>query len=832
VGTPFLRHGAGVRTALCGLLLCGALAGFARPAAGGDERAPGFFFRVIQRTGGLSSPIGIANAGDGTNRLFIIEQGGRIRIWNGTQLLATPFLDITPLVLGGGEQGLLGLAFHPNYETNGFFYVNYTCRSAAPACSGGGFGQADSVLARYQVSASNPNVADPTSARVMTVIDDPFSNHNGGNLMFGPDGFLYIGLGDGGSGGDQCEYAQNLNWDFVSTGGSCTNTSRANRRTFWGKMLRLDVNQNVNTAPFYGIPATNPYTAASDPSDLIPDEIWAYGLRNPWRISFDRGTGDLFIGDVGQGSREEIDFQPAGSAGGEDYGWRIMEGSLCFNPSAGCDQSGKVLPVAEYSHSQGCSVTGGYIYRGAFYPDMQGRYFYGDFCAGILFSLYDDPVNGWTVTQVADTPYQISTFGQDEQGELYLTDYGAGTVYQICYGPAADFTVRIAGTSRASFSACQRKVIQRSLPGLSSGPVEIQNTDPLPSIASEQVIYRVNGVNTSFTEMTGLPGAQLDNVYYLPWYNNVGLDTQLRIANVSGASATVRVFVGGQEMDGSPFTLGAGASTRKSFPGVDAGPVKVESDQNIVVAERVVYKVNGVFTSFTETMGLPESQLDTTYWLPWYNNTGLDTQLRIANVSNLPATVHVSIGGAEMVGSPFTLGVGQSIRRSFPGVDDGPVKIESDQTIVAAERLIYKVNGIPTSFSEMMGLPDDQLSRTYWLPWYDNVSLDTQLRFANGSTSPATIRVYIGGAEMPGSPFTLAAGAGMRTFYTGVNNGPVRIESDQNIVTAQRVIYKVSGIPTSFTELMGLPAAQLDTTYWLPWYNNLDLDTRLRFGTP
>jgi glucose/arabinose dehydrogenase len=746
---------------------------------------------------GLTQPIFIANAGDGSNRLFIVERAGRIRIFKDGVLRAAPFLDIQSIVNdSGSEQGLLALAFHPDYETNRQFYTVHTDQSGSL------------VLSRF-LSSGSPDLANPNSRVPLLTIPHPtHQNHNGGTLAFGPDGYLYWSTGDGGGGGDPFNNAQNLN-------------------SLLGKILRLGVD---HPAPGlnYAVPAGNPFYNMPNRRG----EIWAYGLRNPWRISFDRGTGDLFIGDVGQNSREEIDFQPASSPGGENYGWRIMEGSLCFNPSTGCASSGKVLPVAEYSHSQGCSVTGGHIYRGASYPDMQGRYFYGDFCTGILFSLYDDPVNGWTVTQVADTPYQISTFGQDEQGELYLTDYGAGTIYQMCYGPAADFTVRIAGTAHASFSACQRQVIQRGLPGLSSGPVEIQNTDPLPSIASGQVIYRVNGVNTSFTEMTGLPGAQLDNVYYLPWYNNVGLDTQLRIANVSGASATVRVFVGGQEMDGSPFTLGAGVSTRKSFPGVDAGPVKVESDQNIVVAERVVYKVNGVFTSFTEMMGLPESQLDTTYWLPWYNNTGLDTQLRIANIGNSPATVHVSIGGAEMGGSPFTLGVGQSIRRSFPGVDAGPVKIEGDQDIVAAERLIYKVNGIPTSFSEMMGLPDGQLSRTYWLPWYDNVGLDTQLRFANVSTSPATVRVYIGGAEMPGSPFILAAGAGTRTFYAGVNNGPVRIESDQNIVTAQRAIYRVNGNPTSFTELMGLPAAQLDTSYWLPWYNNLDLDTRLRFGTP
>src|SRR6185369_9278597 len=238
----FPRSSRRAAPALCALLLlCAPALVLAEAASGppspsaGEPLAPGFFFRVIQRATGLNSPIGIANAGDGTNRLFIIEQGGRIRIWNGTTLLPTPFLDITSLVLSGGEQGLLGLAFHPNYETNGFFYVNYTCRGTAPACSGGGFGSADSVLARYSVSANDPNVADPTSARIMTVIDDPFSNHNGGNLIFGPDSFLYFSLGDGGSGDDQCEYAQNLNWDFVSTGGSCTNTSHANRRTFWGK---------------------------------------------------------------------------------------------------------------------------------------------------------------------------------------------------------------------------------------------------------------------------------------------------------------------------------------------------------------------------------------------------------------------------------------------------------------------------------------------------------------------------------------------------------------------------------------------------------------------
>ena len=747
---------------------------------------------------GLAQPIFITNAADGSNRLFLVERAGRIRIFRDGSLLAAPFLDIDSIVNdSGSEQGLLALAFHPNHETNGLFYTVHTD------------GNGSLVLSRFSRFASNPDLGNPNSRASLLTIPHPMhQNHNGGTLAFGPDGYLYWSTGDGGGGGDQSNNAQNLN-------------------SLLGKVLRLDVNRLDPGLPYF-IPRDNPFYG-------MPDrrwEIWAYGLRNPWRISFDRLTGDLFLGDVGQNAREEIDFQPAGSPGGENYGWRVMEGTLCFNPSTGCDQSGKVLPVAEYDHSQGCSVTGGHIYRGGFYPDMQGQYFYGDFCTGILFSLFDDPVNGWTVTPVRDTPYQITSFGEDEQGELYLTDYGAGKIYQMCYGPTADFNVSVGQAGGGNVSPCRRQVMQKSFPGLNNGPVAIRNTDTLPSLASEQVIYQVDGVKTSFSEIMGLPGSQLDNVYYLPWYNNLGLDTQLRIANVSGSPATVSVTIGGQPVTGSPFSLAAGASLRRSFPGVDNGPVKIESDQVIVASERVIYKVNGIPTSFTELMALPETQLDTAYWLPLYNNAGLDTQLRIANVSGSPATVHVTIRGVDLAGSPFPLGANASRRISFPGVHDGPVKIESTQSVVVAERLIYKVNGVPASFAEMMALPDSQISTTYWLPWYDNVNLDTQLRIANVSASPATVHVYIGGVEMPGSPFPLGAGAVTRKAYSGLNHGPVQVVSDQVIVAAERVIQKANTVPTSFSELMGLPGAQLDTVFWLPWYNNADLDTRLRFGAP
>jgi hypothetical protein len=392
--------------------------------------------------------------------------------------------------------------------------------------------------------------------------------------------------------------------------------------------------------------------------------------------------------------------------------------------------------------------------------------------------------------------------------------------------------VNIAENTQGTYQLVPRQIKHESYAAINNGPIRIVSPNNVPLVASERVIYKVNGVNTSFTEMMALPDGQLDTTYWLPWYNNVDLDTQLRFANVSGTPATVHVLIGGQEMQGSPFTLLAGESTRKSFSGINNGPVKIQSNQTIVAAERLIYRVNNVNASFTEMMALPGSQLDTTYWLPWYNNVDLDTQLRFANVSDQPASVHVYIGGQEMQGSPITLGPSESSRMSFPRVNNGPVQIVSNQNIVAAERVIYKINGANTSFTEMMALPDSQLDTTYYLPWYNNVHLDTQLRFANVSGSPATVHVFIANQEMSGSPFTLAPAESTRRSFPGINNGPVRIVSNVPIVAAERLIYRVNGVSTSFSETMALPASQLDTTYWLPWYNNVDLDTQLRFGVP
>jgi glucose/arabinose dehydrogenase len=355
----------------------------------------------------MSFPVHITHAGDGSGRLFIVEQPGRIRIVKNGVLLATPFLDISSTganrVLFGGEQGLLSVALPPQFNAKGYFYVYYTNLNG------------DNVAARYFLTA-NPDVADPNSEVILqTFLHPTFANHNGGQLAFGPDGFLYIGTGDGGSGGDPNNNGQNLN-------------------TFLGKILRIDVESVLNPRiDTYVIPPSNPFVGTPG---ALP-EIWALGLRNPFRFSFDRLTGDLYIGDVGQNLFEEIDFQPAASPGGQNYGWSIMEGFHCFNkldfnnPLPTCDQAGLTLPVVEYDHTQGdCSVIGGFVYRGNLHPQMQGIYFYGDTCSGKIWGLKRDGAV-WQNSLLLDSPFAITSFGEDEGGELYLTDYLAGDIYRI-----------------------------------------------------------------------------------------------------------------------------------------------------------------------------------------------------------------------------------------------------------------------------------------------------------------------------------------------------------------------------------------------------------------
>ncbi|HEX2990619.1 MAG TPA: glycoside hydrolase domain-containing protein, partial [Anaerolineales bacterium] len=453
---------------------------------------------------------------------------------------------------------------------------------------------------------------------------------------------------------------------------------------------------------------------------------------------------------------------------------------------------------------------------------------------------YDHTANVWNlgscIPNTAWSNHQRIRQYEGDHDELWgglVLDIDSNVLDGVVAIPDTDpVEVKIADTTRGSYKLVPHQITHQSYINVDSGPIQIVSPDNVPLIASERVIYRVDGANTSFTEIMGLPDRQLDITYWLPWYNNIGLDSQLRFANVSNTTAMVHVYIGGEEMQGSPFTLGVGQSTRRSFPDIDNGPVKIVSNVPIVAAERLIYKVSGVPTSFSEIMALPDSQLDTIYWLPWYNNIGLDTQLRFANVSSTKARVRIFIGNEEMQESPFTLGVGESTRKSFPGIDGGPVKIVSDQDIVVAERVIYRVNGAEASFTEMMALPDSQIDTTYWLPWYDNKSVDSQLRFANISNSMATVRVFIGDAEMQESPFTLDVGESMRRGFPGIDDGPVKIVSNVPIVAAERLIYKFNNIPTSFSEMMALPDSQLDTAYWLPWYNNIGLNTQLRFGIP
>lgn len=349
---------------------------------------------------GLTQPVSITHAGDGSGRIFVAEQTGRIRIIRNGTVSSTPFLNISTRISTGGERGLLGLAFPPGFATKQYFYVNYTNSSG------------NIVIARYRVSVGNADIADFNSEQVVLVVNHPtFANHNGGQLAFSSrDGFLYIGTGDGGSGGDPNNRAQNGD-DLL------------------GKILRIDV--ETGSPATYTVPASNPFVGTAG---FLP-EIWALGLRNPWRFSFDRQTNDLFVSDVGQGNFEEVNFQPASSAGGENYGWRIMEGLHCFNP-INCSSTGLTLPVTEYNHSLGCSITGGYVYRGAAYPRMQGLYFYGDFCSGRIWGLRQE-TGVWRATELLDTNIGISTFGEDEQGNLYVANYNNGTIFSVTdNGPA------------------------------------------------------------------------------------------------------------------------------------------------------------------------------------------------------------------------------------------------------------------------------------------------------------------------------------------------------------------------------------------------------------
>lgn len=343
---------------------------------------------------GLASPVEVAHAGDGSTRLFIAEQGGQIRLIKAGVLQPRPFLDLGGLTVKDSERGLLGIAFHPRYASNRQFYVNYT-RAADGA----------TVVARYEASSTDPDVANPASATVVLTIAQPYWNHNGGALKFGPDGHLYIGTGDGGATNDPEGRAQDVN-------------------SLLGKILRIDVDHG---AP-YAIPAGNPFAQGGG-----RPEIFAVGVRNPWRMSFDRATGDLWFGDVGQDAVEEIDRIAPVSSAGANFGWRVREGNRCTGLSGpvACTDSTLVDPVVTYGHDAGCSVTGGYVYRGTAVPALYGRYVYADFCSGRLWAAEPLTNGAWSPRVLGDTSYFISSFGEDEEGEMYFVDYTLGRLYKF-----------------------------------------------------------------------------------------------------------------------------------------------------------------------------------------------------------------------------------------------------------------------------------------------------------------------------------------------------------------------------------------------------------------
>jgi glucose/arabinose dehydrogenase len=430
---------------------------------------------LLQVLTGLNAPLFLTHAGDGSNRLFLLEKGGTIRVIVNGELQTTPFLDIRAIVNSRlAEHGLLGLAFHPGYAANGRFFVAYTASDGAL------------TLARYQVS-EDANRADPDSSTVLLAIPDPFPYHNGGMLAFGPDGYLYVGTANGAEGAD---HSQNLG-------------------SLLGKLLRLDID---NGEP-YAIPPSNPFTHRPE----ARPEIWAFGLRNPWRFSFDRMTGDLFIGDVGNSAYEEINVQPAGSLGGENYGWRVMEAFHCFR-RVSCDRSGLTLPIASHSHDLDCSVIGGHVYRGTSVPALRGVYVYGDFCSGRLRALRQAQDGRWVNSPLMNTTLKISSLGEDQDGELYLTDLSGG-MYRFAdvtaatpsnkwieaYGPAtAPLAATVMSTESHALSSAR-------LPnGKSAVLSEVQIKDaagaPVPSAMVKVEIWHSSGENAMKTAKSDQSG--------------------------------------------------------------------------------------------------------------------------------------------------------------------------------------------------------------------------------------------------------------------------------------------------------------------------------------
>jgi glucose/arabinose dehydrogenase len=836
---------------------------------------------------GLSLPVFVTNAGDGSDRLFIVQQGGQIRILKDSGLLTTPFLDISASVSNftgaNGEQGLLGLAFDPAYSTNGIFYITYTTANPDPTF------KYTTTLARYHRSSGNPDVADSSSAVVLLSIPKKYANHNGGMLAFGPDGYLYMSMGDGGSGGDPDNNAQKFD-------------------TLLGKLLRLDVESTPPAGKMYVIPPTNPFFGSTDPN--VKQEIWSSGLRNPWRFSFDSLTGDLYIGDVGQNTEEEVDYQASASAGGQNYGWNTLEGNLCYLPAVDCEApSGYVAPVATYDHgvndSFGCSITGGYVYRGNQSPPLQGVYFYGDYCSGRVFGLIKNANNTWSSSVIVTTEFNITSFGPDEQGELYLTNYGAGTIYHIssvpptisgnagidgatlsltdgmaktvtsaengsysftvsknwtgtvtpsktCYAfsppstsyinltaeqtsqdytaavdptaGCADVTISVAGAWKGTYGIPPGGQVHPIYPEVFNGPANAASINAQKIFASERQIYK-----GSFAESMGIPYTDLTTDYWFPWYDAATMSTWITVAapGTNSVNAMVDIYIGTSKMNSIPYDVPVGGEVHPIFPGTFNGPVHVVSTngENIITSERQIFK-----STFAESMGIPGDQLTTDYWFPWYDGTTMNTWITVAAPSTnaADAVVDIYIGTTKMNATSYVIAAGAQVHPIYPGTFNGPVHVVStnSQDIITSERQIFN-----NSFAESMGIPGNQLTTEYWFPWYDGMTMSTWVTVAapaNNSVD-ALVDVYVGGTKMNSSPYHVPAGGQVHPIYPGAFNGPVHVVSTngQDIFASERQIYN-----SSFAESMGFANNRLTTEYWFPWYDALTMSTWITIGAP
>lgn len=464
--------------------------------------AHGQEIRTTQVASEISNPTDIQHAADGSGRLFLVQQNGVIRVLRNGSVLPAPFLDIRSKTTGTGERGLLGLAFPKGFAQKQRFYVHYTDL------------RGDTTIALYRVS-SDPDVADAASEVVLLKVTQPFSNHNGGQIAFGPDGYLYIGLGDGGSAGDPQGNGQN-------------------RNTLLGKILRVDVEIEPGTLRMaLGNPFVN--TAGARP------EVWAYGLRNPWRFSFDRATGDLWIADVGQNTYEEVNFQPASSRGGENYGWNRMEGAHCFVTN--CSQTDLALPVAEYTHAQGgCSVTGGYVYRGNRSPGLRGIYLYGDLCSGRIWGIERQGA-AWANRQLLASQFSITTFGEDEAGEVYVADANTSTIHRIEGSSAPRFTADSV-VNAASFAA---GVTPGSLATIfAAGVIDASGILGAPAIplprALAGVSVTMNGIPAPVHSLANLNGQEQINIH-VPSELEGQTAAQVVVTRESQSSAAVSVPV-------------------------------------------------------------------------------------------------------------------------------------------------------------------------------------------------------------------------------------------------------------------------------------------------